>query len=504
MPSNLSLRELLAGARKRELLQLFQHRASQALVVAMAGVILLLLLGTQILEWYWVALVAAISLGVGVYRIRREVPSFYILAQRIDRRLRLADTLSTAWFFFEQPDREREAICLVQQRNAEDTARQVDLKAAMPLSRSRFLLPAAALAAVAVGLFAVRYMVTGKLDLQPNLVSAAIDTFFGSKTEQAKNLNHDKKGKFDPQKDINSPENPTTENQQQPEDLLQGQDQQEPTQGQDNSKNTADAPPDKKEKPDGTKEGEEQSDGKDQGGDDKQSSGNKDKSGDQNSKDSKQGSQSQSMMDRLKDAVQNLMDSMKPSQDSQQSQGQNQQGKQQQQKGDQQKGQKSEQSKADSESQASADTQNQEGQQQQSDSKSGQKSADKSAQQDAKNGAGSQDGDKLKRQAEELAAMGKISQILGQRSANITGEVTVEVGNSKQQLKTPWATSQAVHHDAGGEVPRDEVPLLYQEFVRQYFEEIHKPMPQAAKPSTAKPSQQKGAGVTPSKASPAP
>ena len=98
--------------------------------------------------------------------------------------------------------------------------------------------------------------------------------------------------------------------------------------------------------------------------------------------------------------------------------------------------------------------------------------------------------------------MGKISQILGQRSANITGEVTVEVGNTKQQLKTPWATSQATHHDAGGEVQRDEVPLIYQEFVRQYFEEIHKPLPQAGKPAPQKPVQQKGAG--PSKSSPTP
>jgi hypothetical protein len=190
---------------------------------------------------------------------------------------------------------------------------------------------------------------------------------------------------------------------------------------------------------------------------------------------------------------------MKSSQDSQNSQNQN-KGKQQQ-KSDPQKGQKGEQSKADSESQASADQQNQEGAQQQSDAKSAQKSADKSSQQDAKNGAGSQDGDKLRRQAEELAAMGKITQILGQRSAHVTGEVTVEVGNSKQQLKTPWATSEAAHHDVGGEVPRDEVPLIYQEFVRQYFEEIHKPLPQMGKPS-AKPATQKG--VTPSKANSAP
>jgi hypothetical protein len=499
VPSNLSLRDLLTGARKRELVQLFQHRAAQALMVAMAGVILLLLLGTQILDWYWVALVALVSLGVGIYRIRREIPSLYILAQRIDKKLRLADTLSTAFFFTDNPDRSREAICQLQQHRAESTARDVDLRAAMPFHRSRFLMPAAGLALVALGLFAVRYMVTGSMDLQPNLVSVAMDNFFGTKSELAKNLKPDKKSKFD-QKDVNSPDNPTTENEQQPEDLLSGTDSQDPTQGPDNSKQTADAPPDKKEKPDDTKDGDEQPDGKDSSSDGKQGNDPKDKSGDSNSKDSKQGTQSQSMMDKLKDAVQNLMDSMKSSEDSQNSQNQN-KGKQQQKSSDQQKGQKGDQSKSDSES-AGADQQNQDGAQQQSDAKSAQKSADKSSQQDAKNGAGSQDGDKLRRQAEELQAMGKISQILGQRSANITGEVTVEVGNTKQQLKTPWASSQAVHHDVGGEVPRDEVPLIYQEFVRQYFEEIHKPAPQVGKPIQAKPGPQKGSG--PSKASPTP
>ena len=410
VPSNLSLRDLLSGARKRELIQLFQHRACQAMVAAMAGVILLLLVGTQILEWYWVVLVAVVGLAVGIYRIRREIPSLYELAQRIDRKLRLADTLSTAFFFTENPDAGREAICQEQQNRAESTARDVDLRAAVPFRRSRLLLPAGGLALVAMGLFAVRYMVTGSMDLQPSLVSVAMDNFFGTKTEQAKNFKPEKKGKFDPQKDADSPDNPTTENEKQPEDLLTGNDSQDPTQGPDNSKQTADAPPDKKESPDQTKNGDEQPDGKDSAPDDgkQQSNDKQDKSGNQNSKDSKQGTQSQSMMDKLKDAVQNLMDSMK-NQDPQEAQQNQKDGKQQQQKQktDQQKGKQGDQSKSDSQADASADQQSQEGAQQQSDAKSSQKSQDKSTQQDAKNGAGSQDGDKLRRQARGAAGHGQ-------------------------------------------------------------------------------------------------
>ncbi len=479
-----SLRDLLLGARRREYVQLVLDRGSQALLAAMAGVILLLLLGTQIIEWYWVVILTVASLGVGLWRVRKSIPSLYTLAQRLDHRLNLADALSTAHYFAENPEPGKESICRLQHQAAEETARTVDLKAALPFTRSRYLLPALGLFAVAMGLFALRYLATGSLSLQPSLVMAAYDNFFGSKNEQAKNLKQDKQGNFDQQTKSDSPESPNLENEKPPEDLLNSNDQQQDqTQGPDNAKETADAPPDKKDQPDDANKGDEQSDGKDAG--DKSSKEGKGKEGDQNNpKEGASEKQPQSMMDRLKDAMQNLMSSMKPSQDGQRQNSKN-QSKQQQgkQKGDQgQKGEKGDQTPQDQEAQANADQQGQEGSQQQSDNKSSQKNADKNSQQDAKNGIGSQDGEKATKMARELEAMGKISQILGQRSAQVTGEVTVEVGQSKQQLKTAWSSSNATHHDAGGEIHRDEVPLAYQEFVRQYFEEIHKPIP-VAKPA---------------------
>jgi hypothetical protein len=122
---------------------------------------------------------------------------------------------------------------------------------------------------------------------------------------------------------------------------------------------------------------------------------------------------------------------------------------------------------------------------QSSDASNDKKASDKSVAQDAKNGIGAQDGEKAIKEAAQLQAMGKITEILGKRSAQITGEVMVEVGSSKQQLKTPLASSDAKHTEAGGELHRDEVPLLYQPFVQQYFEEIRKgqtaPLPASTK-----------------------
>jgi hypothetical protein len=61
----------------------------------------------------------------------------------------------------------------------------------------------------------------------------------------------------------------------------------------------------------------------------------------------------------------------------------------------------------------------------------------------------------------------------------------VEVPSGKQQLRTPYSQRRAAHAEAGGEIHRDEVPLMYQEFVQQYFEQVRKaesPAPAGSQP----------------------
>jgi hypothetical protein len=58
----------------------------------------------------------------------------------------------------------------------------------------------------------------------------------------------------------------------------------------------------------------------------------------------------------------------------------------------------------------------------------------------------------------------------------------VEVENSNQQLRTPYAQRDAHHAQAGGEINRDEVPVALQAYVQQYFEQVRK---QAAATGTA-------------------
>ncbi len=73
--------------------------------------------------------------------------------------------------------------------------------------------------------------------------------------------------------------------------------------------------------------------------------------------------------------------------------------------------------------------------------------------------------------------MGKIREIFGKRPAMISGESTMEVQSTSQQLRTPYAQRGAQHTQGGAEIHRDEVPVALQAFVAQYFEQVRKPAP---------------------------
>jgi len=479
----LSLNDLLSKARRREVARIAAGETTLALAIAAAGLIMLLLAGTQILEWYWLALVVAVSLGLALYRLQRSVPGPYALAQKIDRRLKLADALSTAVYFSQHPRRDVQAICDLQRSKAEEAAREVDPRQAVPFIRPRYILPALVLTAAALGLFGVRYLATGTMSLQPSLLKIAYESFFGTKAYEAKTL--PPRARFDPKagnspdgsplsdanvpEDLNSPDNPNG-NAQSSDDKEAGKDPSNPS---DDSLDQG--------KPDSS-EGDPSGQGKNPP-DQSQQQSNDSKNGDKNGQDSQKGGSSDSnLLDKLRDAVANMMNKMKST-----TEGGKQQAKNSQKgaSGDkQQSAEKGEQSKESQQSQTdiNGDTQSQEGDQKNSaDAQNGEKSAPKNASQDAKNGVGSQDGEKAMREAEQLQAMGKITEILGKRSANVTGEVMMEVASGNQKLRTNWTQQQANHAEAGSEIHRDEVPLMYQQFVQQYFEEIRKPQPAPAK-----------------------
>ncbi len=482
----------------------------------MGASIVLLLVGTEILAWYWLAVLFGGGLAVGVWRTTRRFPSAYELTQTLDRRLGFADSLSTALHFRVNPGRSNLAVREAQQRQAEDLARSADLKAALPYRAPRSLYAAAGLAVAAFSLFGLRYGVTHTLDLRQGLVRIAFDSFFPStgQTAHARKSAMQKKIEEELKKigiDADSQDSKAADAA--PDSVLNVVD--EP------NLDSAD-PEAAKTKADGKAAKQPPGDDPEAGGENPESAapGSEANASDSSSPSKEGGSQGEkpgpqkggespngggsndSLMNKMKDAMANLLNKLKmpPKPGDGKESASNSQNGNLQSGSSQQAGKKGSQS-SNRESPDGANSAEQQGDQQQAESgqnaqaaqgKSGDKSADRPASQDAKSGIGRQDGDKSAREAADLAAMGKISEIIGKRSANVTGEVMVEVASGKQQLKTPYAQKNATHGESGGEINRDEVPLIYQQYVQQYFEEIRKAP--AVKPTDSAPARKTAKG----------
>lgn len=485
--------EVIRRARRRLLANELISQAVNASSAALIAFILLLLAGTELLRWEWLLLLPAAAIAGGVYLAFRRLPSSYATAQLVDHRLRLADALSTAWFFGHTNGTATHASAAMidgQQEQARRLAARADARLAVPLRVPRRAYAAAVLALVASSLFALRYGITRRLDLHPPLARILEQEFgFQPKAVLAENLRRDP---------------PPTAQDQEPSKDPQAQDPNQSEQAQAEEQNPSDATDraaDRKSsgnRRDAQKADENaQQDAADQqdqqsGQQENSSDSSNGSSGRQQSRQPGQGKQaagsqseasgadeSSSLLSKVKDAFQNLLSRMKPpsSQGSQQSA--KTEGKQQ--PSNQQNGGKErsaqEAQRADSGQQGDA-REGQSGEQGDNAATPQGKGTGKSdGQQSSKqpgSGIGSQDGDKSIKQAEQLAAMGKITEIIGKRSANITGEATVDVQSTSQQLRTPYAQRAAEHAQGGAEIDRDEIPVALQAYVEKYFEQIRK------------------------------
>jgi hypothetical protein len=485
------------------------EQGSFSLTLVFGGAILLLILGTQILNWYWLLLLFAVSLGVGAYRGRNKILSHYRVAQSIDAELGLHDALSTAYFFANRSDLGSASPELIEKQRgtAETLARNTDLRQGIPFVTPKTLYINAALALAAFTMLGVRYGITRSMDLRASLIHVDFDGFFSSPKEVA---DAKKRGRMPFEKD--NPDTAAAE----PWDSKTSDLEPQPNTPMETVEDTETANPDgadanaksqangKDETPKGDdllnspdKKGENSANNSDKPGEAKDSpdgdqSGKQDNAQQNSDKGSNSGENS-SLAEKMKDAISNLMAKLKSQpkstdgkQGGSQSQA-NQQSAQKQAQNQNQKGnQGDQQSENNANSQSQGDQQSQNGAQQSAQSQSEARNSDQTTK-DGKSGIGKQDGDKTARQAEQQAAMGKISEIIGKRTANISGEVMVEVSSGKQQLKTQYSQRDAKHAEAGGEINRDEVPLAYQQYVQQYFEEIRKEPATKAKPSDGKP-----------------
>lgn len=492
---------LVRRARRRWISNLVLRQAVLGVCAALAGLIVVLLAGTDLLSWEWIGAAAAAGVAYGVWRLRRQIPPPYAVAQAIDSRLHLSDTISTAYFCRHISHRPRTGAEDALFARADALAAGADIEKAIPFSAPRSLYAMAALGVAATGLFAVRYGISQNLDLKPPLPRMVFDVFhFTSKPAQvAKTKKPDKRteellkqfglslepeaGKSGQQQDESgNQDTPASESEQGEKVAQNGRPSRQPEAGQQKEQG--------EEAGEGLSVPQQGEDGRETG-DSQQSGASTQASNGQRPQNSKPREEN-SLVSKFRDALQNLMSRMKAqpkSNEGQQmaaAQGQQERGQDRDSQG--QKGEQSN-SKGMPGAQGQGEMQDGEGAEQASEGgkgKQGGQSSQQAANRDGKSGIGKDDGSKELKEAEQLAAMGKISEIIGKRSQNLTGEVMVEVTSSNQQLKTAYSRQNASHAESGGEISRDEVPLAYQRYVQQYFEEVRKtpPPPKATTPVT--------------------
>jgi hypothetical protein len=478
--------ELVRRAQRRLFYNELFVQGANTSSAALGAIILLLLAGTEILNWQWLVAIPAAAAAIGLYAAWRRRPSAYRAAQLIDTRLGLADTLSTALYFSGREMPASSEVVRLQAEAAERASQGVDVRAAVPFYMPRTAYAMAALLLVAGSLFALRYAVSRRLDLKPPLARILEQNFGNPKTENAKAT----PPKMRPT-DAQSPENDLASADPQEQKSGDPQDGQSERNADEGEQNQAKAE---------SKEGQKGAQSQDRQGQtaDSQNGDSDDREGNNaeaessqqgNSSSSKQGNGKQdannsadnsSLMSKVKDAVQNLLSRMKPQQN--QSGGQQQSGEQQGQQGKgQQNGGKQQNAKNGQQQNGQQQAEAQDGQSgdpsqnsQDAQGKGTGNSDSKQASKQPGSGIGSQDGDKSIKQAEQLAAMGKISEIIGKRAQNISGETTVEVQSTSQVLKTQYANRAVQHSQNGAEISRDEIPVALQSYVEQYFEQVRK------------------------------
>jgi hypothetical protein len=464
-----------------------------ALAVIFGGGILMLLLGTQILDWYWLTLLSVTAVALSVIRLRHRIPTRYRIAQVVDSRLQFHDSLSTAWFLLSQPDQLDDTSSRFQLEQAERCAASVNLASAFPFRRQLRNQPiwavAGALGAAMFGLFAVRYLVHNTLSFDESLIPIHLGSVVERIERSLSAENHPPadpgaaEEERNPAKPIQSEQNYERSGAPRSHDPNVER-QPDPTNSNRSATRNTTAEESRKSQ-NGESEKSTGSEGQQRNAGDRTTEENRERTNtlplNANKDVPDRQPSSSGLLERMKDAVSSLLAKMKSTQGSkaaqnsernadrikteEQSAAENEQQGQSQNTG-------TERDRNDPSSEGGERGQTRE-KAEASQGRNSDQSPDKNGP-DAHSGIGRQDGNKQLKEAEQLQAMGKLAEIIGKRSANLTGEVTVETSSGKQQLKTEDSRRVGQHSDLGGEINRDEIPLIYQQYVREYMERVHK------------------------------
>jgi hypothetical protein len=474
------LHELILSARRRLLLNEVLRQFALSAALAIAAIAILLIVGTRYLQWWVVILFAAGVSGWAVVKLRKRLPSEYTAAVWLDGKAGLHDSLSTAHYFAsrkgnrEAGTAEHEAILLAQRNQAESEAGAVNVSIAVPFRFPKALYGLAALLLVSSGLVTVRYFYGHSLKLNAPITEVIFQDLAATKppAKGAKSSQPDKEKEYDEARSLLSKLGLEANLDAKQDDKLDEALADALKSGEKSPGNAQNAKPDDKPQsgdPMDEAPKDAPKNGNSPGGDSKKAGDKGDPGASQGG--SKSGEKGEkSLLAKLKDAVDNMMGSPNPdggdkkSNDGKQQQSKSSQGQPGQQSGDSGE-EENKMAAADGEASGNAQKGN----------SPGQTSGNTGDQQEGPSVAGSEDGQKAIKAAQQMKAMGKISELIGKRSEKVTGDSMIEVQSGDQKLQTAYKEKAASHGEGTGEVSRDQIPLSVQAYVKEYFQQVRKP-----------------------------
>lgn len=490
MPADKQDRDQLTAAvgragRRVRLNQTLQE-AAWAAAIALLGPVLLLLTGRQWFAWPLLLLFVVAGIAFAGWRLYRRRPSPYQVSQALDLRLSTQDQISTAVYFLDAAS----LAATEQRRTAAGLAASAPIEDVFPVAAPRSLYALAGVLVVASTLCAIRFFLEKPFRLdQPlsRVIQQALNPN-GTPPKQPQGPHEQLQAKNKPQGiPIETPESLIAADRQPGEDpakpgaaATSDPEPGRPPSGNPEEASTSDpfgepGAGDRDDMPIQSYEDMLERDAKNglSKSDTKQGN-NQDSSGNSNQAAS---AEANSLLSKLREAMNNMLSKLqqKPQGNGKQ-QGQqgspSNSGEQQEGKGEGQQGAGQPQPGGEQGTEGEGAESDQQATGQGASAKSGAKASDGGQKGSSGDGAGQQDGDKAIQDALQQEALGKLTELYGRRAQNVTGEVTVEAQSGKQSLRTPLSAKQGSHRDAGGQVSRDEIPLAYQAYIKEYFSKI--------------------------------
>jgi hypothetical protein len=486
-PERGQLRAAVERATGRVRLNQVLAEAAWAGAIALLGPVLLLLAGRQWFRAPLLLLFVAAGGAVAGWRLYRRRPSGYEVSQTLDARLHTEDQISTAVYYVDSGT----VAAVEQRRAAARLAAGAAIEEALPVSAPRSLYALAAVFLVASTLCAIRFLLEKPLQLEQPLARVVRQALSPSqpRPQQPQAASEQLPAKARPEAiPFDEPETLVSAERQPGEDPTRASTAAVPDPEAGRQPDASRSPEEAAGDPLGdpipsdempiqsyedmlerdAKSGLSKAEGK-QGGEQDSSGNSNQSSGD---------SEASSLLAKLREAMNNMLSRMQqkptgagkqqqaqagsPSNagEPQEGQGEGQTGAGQAQPGGQQA---SEGEGADADQQSAGAG---------AAAKAGAKGAEGGQKGSSGDGAGQQEGDKNILDAQQQEALGKLTELYGRRAQNVSGEVTVEAQPGKQTLRTPLSAKQGAHRDSGGQVSRDEIPLAYQAYIKEYFSKI--------------------------------